>query len=185
MAATSDSWSLLVEEHLKILATCESVGPSIAQTTKTLKKCLSAGGKVIVCGNGGSQAQAQHFVAELVVRFQRERPAFAAIALGCNAAVVTATCNDIGANNVFLREFEAIHGPEDVVVGISTSGRSRNVIDTLVSARRAGLPTIGITGLHGMDDAVLHEIRVPSTDTARIQEIHQMIIHSLCEGLDA
>lgn len=184
MAATIDPWSLLVEEHLKILAACETLAPSIAQTTKTLRKCLSAGGKVLVCGNGGSQAQAQHFVAELVVRFQRDRQAMAAIALGCNPAVVTAICNDIGANNVFLREFEALHGPEDAVVGISTSGRSRNVVDTLVAARRAGLPTIGITGLRGMDDAVLHQIRVPSTDTARIQEIHQMIIHSLCEGLD-
>ena len=179
-----DTWSSIVQEHLKILSTCDALGPLIAQTTKTLKKCLSTGGKIIVCGNGGSHAQAEHFVAELVVRFQRERGALAGITLGCNPAVVTATCNDLGANNVFLREFQAVYGRHDAVVGISTSGRSRNVIDTLVAARRAGLPTVALTGIRGIDDAVMHELRVPSGDTARIQEIHQLVIHALCQELD-
>lgn len=180
----NDPWASIVEEQIKVLSDCQGLAQSIAQTTKTLKKCLSAGGKVIVCGNGGSHAQAQHLVAELVVRFQRERDAIAAIALGCNAAVVSATCNDLGSHHIFLREFQAIHGPHDAVVGISTSGRSRNVIDTLIAARRAGLPTIGLTGSQGMDEAVLHEIRVPSKNPARIQETHQLVIHALCEGLD-
>lgn len=183
-ALAIDSWSLIVQSHLQVLSACDALGQSIAQTTKTLKKCLAEGGKVIVCGNGGSQAQAQHFVAELAVRFKRERAALAAIALGCNPAVLTATCNDLGAGNIFLREMQSVSGPKDAVIGISTSGRSRNVIDTLVAARRAGLPTIGLTGANGIDDAVLHEICVPSTDTPRIQEVHQLIIHAICEGLD-
>jgi D-sedoheptulose 7-phosphate isomerase len=178
-------WTDLVQAHLKVLSRCEGLVPSIVQTTRTLKKCLAAGGKVLVCGNGGSAAQAQHLAAELVVRFQRERPALAALVLGCNPAIVTATVNDLGPQQLFVREFEALYRPGDVLIGISTSGRSPNVIAALAGARRAGAPTVGLTGHEGMADPVLHEIRVPSTETARVQEVHQLIIHALCEGIDA
>lgn len=157
----------------------------MAVVTKTLATTLECGGKIILCGNGGSQAQAQHFAAELVVRYKRARSSLSAICLGCNPAVVTAIVNDLGPEYVFSRELLAVYHPLDTLVAFSTSGRSANVIYALNQAMQCNLVTVGITGMDGMATRVKHEIRVPSGDTAEIQNIHQLIIHALCEGIDA
>ena len=144
---------------------------------------LQAGGKVLVFGNGGSAADAQHFAAELVGRFMRDRAALAALALTTDPSIITAIGNDLGFDVVFRRQVEAHGRPGDVAVGISTSGQSPNVVEALRVARERGLVTIGLTGRGGGKVATLvdHLIDVPHHDTARIQEVHAMVVHVLCQ----
>lgn len=144
---------------------------------------LQAGGKVLVFGNGGSAADAQHLAAELVVRFMRDRIALAALALTTDPSIVTAIGNDIGFEAIFRRQVEAHGRPGDVAIGITTSGQSPNVVEGLRVARERGLVTVGLTGRGGGKVAPLvdHLIDVPHHDTARIQEVHAMVVHVLCQ----
>jgi D-sedoheptulose 7-phosphate isomerase len=144
---------------------------------------LKAGGKVLVFGNGGSAADAQHLAGELVGRFVRDRVALAAIALTTDPSIVTAIGNDLGFEAVFGRQVEAHGRPGDVAIGITTSGQSPNVVEGLRVARERGLVTIGLTGRGGGKVASLvdHLIDVPHHDTARIQEVHTMVVHVLCQ----
>jgi D-sedoheptulose 7-phosphate isomerase len=146
-----------------------------------MAESLRAGGRVLAFGNGGSAADAQHFVAELVGRFQHERPALSAIALTTDPSVVTAVGNDMGFAAVFRRQVEAHGRPGDVALGISTSGRSPNVVEALRAARQRGLLTVGLTGNGGGEvrGLVHHLIDVPHPDTQRIQEVHSMVLHLL------
>jgi D-sedoheptulose 7-phosphate isomerase len=148
-----------------------------------MAECLRSGGKVLTFGNGGSAADAQHFAGELVGRFLRDRPALAAIALTTDPSVVTAIGNDMGYEAVFRRQVEAHGKPGDVAVGISTSGRSPNVVEALRVAKARGLLTIGMTGGGGgrLEGNVHYLIDVPSHDTPRIQEVHTMVVHVLCQ----
>lgn len=147
---------------------------------------LRAGGKILVFGNGGSAADAQHFAGELVGRFQRERPGIAAIALGTDPSIVTAVGNDLGFERVFARQIEALGRSGDVAFGISTSGRSPNVLAALRLARERGLVTVGLTGRGGGELAALvdHLVDVPDHETPRIQEVHGMVVHVLCELIE-
>jgi D-sedoheptulose 7-phosphate isomerase len=144
---------------------------------------LRAGGRVLAFGNGGSAADAQHLAGELVGRFLRERAALSAIALTTDPSVVTAVGNDMGYEAVFRRQVEAHGRPGDVAVGISTSGRSPNVVQALQLARERGLVTVGLTGGGGgrLAGLVEHLIDVPDAETPRIQEVHAMVIHVLCQ----
>jgi len=144
---------------------------------------LKAGGKVLAFGNGGSAADAQHLAGELVGRFKRDRAALSALALTTDPSVITAIGNDMGYEAIFRRQVEAHGRPGDVAVGISTSGRSPNVVEALRLARSNGLVTVGLTGGGGgrLAGLVDHLLDVPHTDTARIQEVHGMIVHILCE----
>lgn len=144
---------------------------------------LKAGGKVLAFGNGGSAADAQHLAGELVGRFKRDRAALPALALTTDPSVITAIGNDMGYEAIFRRQVEAHGRPGDVAVGISTSGRSANVVEALRLARSRGLVTVGLTGGGGgrLPGLVDHLLDVPHTDTARIQEVHGMIVHILCE----
>jgi D-sedoheptulose 7-phosphate isomerase len=144
---------------------------------------VAAGGKVLVFGNGGSAADAQHLAAELVGRFARDRRALPAVALTTDASILTSVANDMGYAQVFRRQIEAHGRPGDVAIGISTSGRSANVLEALRAAREAGLLTVGLTGNGGGQVAGLvdHLIDVPHADTARIQEVHAMVVHILCQ----
>jgi D-sedoheptulose 7-phosphate isomerase len=153
----------------------------IAEVAALLVERLSAGHKLMVFGNGGSAADAQHFVAELVGRFRAERKALAAIALTTNTSSLTSIGNDYGFDQVFARQLEALACPGDVVLAISTSGNSANVLRALEYARSAGLGTIGLTGKTGgrMRGLADHCLCVPSDSTARIQEAHILIIHIL------
>src|SRR5688572_16896196 len=155
------------------------VGRRIAAT-------LRAGGKLLAFGNGGSAADAQHFAAELVGRFLRERAAWPALALSTDTSVLTAVGNDLGYERVFSRQVEAHGRPGDVAVGITTSGRSPNVLAALRLARAQGLATVGLTGQGGGEAAGLvdHLIDVPHRDTARVQEVHAMVVHVLCQVVE-
>jgi D-sedoheptulose 7-phosphate isomerase len=152
-----------------------------------LRDCFRSGGKVLACGNGGSAADAQHFAAEFVGHMCRERRSLPAIALSSDPSIVTAIANDYGYEQVFARQVEGLGRRGDVLVAISTSGRSKNVIAAVAAARRLHLRTIALLGqeadpeLEGCD-AVL---RVPSKDTQRIQELHTAILHALCDAVDA
>jgi D-sedoheptulose 7-phosphate isomerase len=151
-----------------------------------IRAALGGGGKVLVCGNGGSASDAQHFAAELVGRFMRERAAMAAIALTTDTSILTAIGNDYSFRRVFVRQLEAIGRPGDVVFGISTSGESPNVLDAIRHARGGGMKTIALTGRDGGSigaAAELH-VNVPDQNTARIQEVHRTIIHAICEVIE-
>jgi D-sedoheptulose 7-phosphate isomerase len=147
---------------------------------------LRTGGKLLIFGNGGSAADAQHIAAELVVRYKADRAAIPAIALTTDTSALTACGNDFGFDAVFARQIEALARPGDVVIGISTSGRSANVLAGLAEARRRGASTIGLTAGAGggMPDVCDAIISVPSQVTARIQEMHIMIGHMLCKALE-
>lgn len=164
--------------------------PRIEEAAALLGKCVAGGGKVLVCGNGGSAADAQHFAAELVGRLRRERRALPSISLATDPSIVTALANDYGYDQVFARQVEA-HGAEgDVLLGISTSGRSPNVLNAFAAARRQGLATVALVG--GETGAPLEALRetcdlvlsMPTADTQRIQEAHTAVLHALCEGLE-
>jgi D-sedoheptulose 7-phosphate isomerase len=148
-----------------------------------IAECLRSGGKVLTFGNGGSAADAQHLAGELVGRFLRDRPALSALALTTDPSVVTAIGNDMGFDAVFRRQVEAHGRPGDVAFGVSTSGRSPNVVEALRVARARGLLTVGMTGGGGgrLEGMVHYLIDVPSHDTPRIQEVHDMVVHMLCQ----
>jgi D-sedoheptulose 7-phosphate isomerase len=147
---------------------------------------LRGGGKVLVFGNGGSAADAQHFAGELVGRFLRDRPALPALALTTDPSVMTAIGNDLGYDLVFRRQLEAHGRPGDVAVGITTSGRSENVVAALSAARQRGLVTVALTGNGGgrLKGAVDYLIDVPHRETPRIQEVHGMVVHILCQMIE-
>ena len=156
----------------------------IERSARLLIDAFAAGRKVLVCGNGGSAADAQHMAGELVGRFQKDRPGLPCLALTTDSSIVTACANDFGYEEVFARQVEAMGSAEDVLVGISTSGNSANIVKAFEAARRAGMKRLALTGNDGGDvanmDGVL-SIVVPSCSTQRIQEGHITIIHVLCE----
>jgi D-sedoheptulose 7-phosphate isomerase len=159
---------------------------ALAAAAELLSRCVRDGGKVLLFGNGGSAADATHIAAELVGRFLTERRALPALSLSDNASAVTAIGNDYGFERVFSRQVEAHGEPGDVAVGISTSGRSANVLHALAVARERGLGTVALTWsdagpLRGAVDVC---IEVPSTSTPRIQEAHTVVAHVLCELIE-
>lgn len=146
-------------------------------------KCLKNGNKIIIFGNGGSAADAQHIAAELIGRFQKERKSLPAISLTTDSSIITALANDYSFNVVFSRQCESLVSKGDVVIGISTSGKSQNVLKGLMVAKKKGAHTIGLLGNDGgvIKKIVDVPITVPSTNTARIQEVHRVIYHIICE----
>ena len=160
--------------------------PRLIEVGGRLAESLLAGGRVLAFGNGGSAADAQHFVAELVGRLERERRGLSAIALTTDPSVVTAVANDMGYASVFRRQVEAHGRAGDVALGISTSGRSPNVVEALRAARARGLVTVGLTGEGGGEIAGLvdHLIAVPHPDTQRVQEVHGMVLHVLARVVE-
>lgn len=169
--------------------TLESMGPRIVQAAERMAERLAQGGKILVCGNGGSAADAQHFAAELVNRFEMERPGLAAIALTTDSSALTSIANDYAFEQIFARQVHALGRPGDLLLAISTSGGSPNVLAAMAVARDIGLFTVGLTGRDGgrmagqlMDNAI--EIRASATATARIQEVHILVIHCLCDLID-
>jgi D-sedoheptulose 7-phosphate isomerase len=153
-----------------------------AAVAAALVDALKAGGKVLFCGNGGSAADAQHLAAELAGRLRLERRALPAVALTVNASTLTAVANDYGYEAVFARQVEGLGKGGDVLIGISTSGSSANVVAALKAAKAAGLVTVGLLGESGgaMEEYCDHLVRAPSRDTQRIQELHIAIGHAIC-----
>ena len=164
----------------------KTLSGEILKAAHTIRNCLANGGKLLLMGNGGSAADSQHIAAELIGRFKKERKAIPALALTVDSSSLTALGNDYGFDTVFSRQVEALATPNDAVIGISTSGNSRNVIQALNLAREIGAKTIGFMGNDGgnMKDCVDIGIIVPSEDTARIQEVHITIGHIICEIIE-
>jgi len=162
----------------------------IASAIEKMASALKNGNKILSCGNGGSAADAQHFAAELVCRFERERPALAAIALTVDTSALTAISNDYHYDETFARQVDALAKEKDVLLAISTSGFSPNVVRAVEQAHKHGMVVIALTGRDGGQIAkILNtddiEIRVPSESTARIQEVHLLTIHCLCDQIDS
>ena len=164
-------------------ALAEGSAELVARAAELVFECLREGRKVLVCGNGGSAADAQHIAGELVGRYLRERRALPAIALTTDTSILTAIGNDYAFEVVFSRQVEALGAPGDVLIGITTSGNSPDVLRAVEAAQRIGLRTIGLTGQSGGKLAGLADlcIRVPSAETPRIQEAHIAIAHVVCE----
>jgi D-sedoheptulose 7-phosphate isomerase len=161
----------------------------IAQATEALLACVTNGGKVLACGNGGSAADAQHFAAEFVGRYERERPELAALALTTDSSILTAVANDDDFSQVFAKQVRALGSSGDVLLAISTSGNSANVIRAIEAAQERDMTVIALTGRDGGKIAtMLNEtdvlICVPHERTARIQEVHLLTLHCLCDGVD-
>lgn len=169
--------------------TLHAMGPRIVQAAERLADRLRQGHKILACGNGGSAADAQHFTAELVNRFEMERPGLAAIALTTDSSALTSIANDYAFEQVFARQVRALGRPGDVLLAISTSGDSSNVLTAMAAARELNMITVALTGRDGGRMASQLsgndlEIRAGATATARIQEVHILVIHCLCELVD-
>ena len=158
----------------------------VVEAAELISQSLAAGRKLLVFGNGGSAADAQHLSAELVNRFQLERPPLPAIALTTDTSVLTSIANDYDYKEIFAKQIKALGAEGDVALGISTSGTSPNVLAGLASARNKGLNTIGLSGAHTISLEPLCDlvISVPSRDTPRVQEIHILVEHLICELID-
>ena len=169
--------------------TLAAMGPRIVLAAELLAERLRQGNKILVCGNGGSAADAQHFAAELVNRFEIERPGLAAIALTTDSSALTSIANDYAFEQIFARQVRALGRPGDVLLAISTSGHSPNVLVAIDAARELGMATLALTGRDGgrmaeqLGDGDI-EIRAVALATARIQETHILIIHCLCDMVD-
>ena len=168
----------------------EQMAAPIAATIETMTQCLIEGGKILACGNGGSAGDAQHFAAELIGRFEAERQELAAIALTTDSSILTAVGNDYGFNYIFSRQVRGLGHAGDVLLAISTSGNSGNVIEAIKAAHEHDMRVIALTGKGGgligemLEDDDIH-LCVPAERTARIQETHLLVIHCLCDGIDA
>lgn len=161
--------------------------PQIVEACELATERVLAGGKVIFCGNGGSAADAQHLAAELMGRFMIDRAPLAAMALNVNTSTITAIGNDYSYDEIFERQLRGIGRPGDVLIGLSTSGNSRNVVRAIEAAREIGIASIGLTGEGGGSMSNICDIciRVPSSSTPRIQEMHVAVGHSICEWVEA
>jgi D-sedoheptulose 7-phosphate isomerase len=174
--------------ELKSRAAAE-LAPVIEQAVELMFTALSNGNKILACGNGGSAADSQHFAAELVGRFERERLPLPAIALTTDTSIMTAVGNDYGFKEIFAKQVQALGQPGDVLLALSTSGNSVNVVAAVEAALERDMRIVGLTGKGGgamarqMTEADVH-ICVPHDRTARIQEVHLLTIHCLCDGID-
>lgn len=172
--------------HQQAMAVVNMQQAAIQQAAQMVVDCLQQGGKVLWCGNGGSAADAQHMAAELMVRYKVNRRPLASVALTTDTSILTAHPNDYAFETVFARQVEGLAQAGDMLIGMSTSGKSANVIQAMRSAKALGCITLALAGeakteLDEICDLVIH---VPSNETARIQEVHSFINHLLCEGLD-
>ena len=173
-------------EHLEIAKALPGLAPGVSQAVDMIYSALAAGGQLLIAGNGGSAADAQHIAAELTGRFMRERQPFRALALHVNTSSLTAIGNDYGYEHVFARELLAHARPGDVLLAITTSGNSANILRAIEAARNAKVSVIGLTGESGgkMRAACDLCLCVPSKSTARIQEMHITMGHAMCELLE-
>jgi len=170
-------------------AALETAAPAIARAAALLARALSGGARVLCCGNGGSAADAQHFSSELLNHYERERPGLPAIALTTDSSTLTSLANDYGYAEVFARQVRALGRPGDVLLAITTSGRSENILRAIAAAHARDMRVIALCGRDGGGIPALlresdTEIRAPGSSTARIQEVHLLAIHCLCDLID-
>lgn len=172
------------------LAVVDTLAPQIARAAALMTECLLADCKILACGNGGSASDAQHFAAEMVGRYERERPELPAISLATDTSILTAIANDYDFAQVFARQVRALGGAGDVLLAISTSGNSGNVVAAVEAAHERDMRVVALTGRDGGRVGELLTARdvhlcVPHTVTARIQEVHILTIHCICDAIDA
>lgn len=187
LAAMNDTIRAAIQESVEVKTRllAESNTP-LARIAVAMTEAFRNGGKVVLFGNGGSAADAQHVAAELVNRFLMERKALPALALTTDSSILTAMANDLGFDCVFARQVEALVRPGDVVVGLSTSGNSENVLQGLRAARECGATTVGLTGRDGgrLKDVADICFCTPSDNIPRIQEAHITVLHAICEAVE-
>ena len=176
-----------LENHFKVVQDMKKIMPEVASAGLRVRTALEKGRKILICGNGGSAADSQHMAAEFVGRFVKERQSLPALALTVDTSLLTAVGNDYGFDCVFSRQVEGLGQEGDVLIAISTSGNSANVVRAVKTAKEKGLFVIGMTGENGgiLAKESDHCLAVPSQVTARIQEMHIMIIHMICEIAEA
>jgi D-sedoheptulose 7-phosphate isomerase len=167
-----------------------ALAPRIEQAARLMVHCLAQGGKILACGNGGSAADAQHFASKMINRFEQDRPGLAAIALVTDTSTLTAIANDYAYDQVFARQVKALGQPGDILLAISTSGNSPNVMHAVAAAHARGVHVIALTGRSGgglaeqmTDNDVF--LCVPAESSARIEEVHLLAIHCLCDAVDS
>jgi len=184
--SSSQSFQTAVSDHIAVIRALSSQLSVLEKIAVEMTRAICAGNKILWCGNGGSAADSQHLAAELVGRFRRERRGLASIALTTDTSILTAVGNDYGYEKVFQRQVEALCVNGDVLVGLSTSGNSRNVCAAIETARRFGAFTVALTGQSGGAMAKLADIalQIASNDTARIQEAHILCGHMLCDSIE-
>jgi D-sedoheptulose 7-phosphate isomerase len=179
----------LLDDHLAVAGRLSALAEPAARLADAAISVLRAGGKLLLCGNGGSAADSQHIATELTVRFEADRPGLPAIALTTDSSALTAAANDLGFEQVFARQVAALGRKGDLLIALSTSGASPNIVAALQAARGGGLITACLTGRDGgtiaREKLADHCLVVPSDNTARIQEMHIFIGHFLCAAIDA
>lgn len=175
------------DAHMAMFNALEPLFPLISDVGIAMQDCIANGGKILIMGNGGSAADSQHIAAEIVGRFKKERKGLPAIALTTDTSIITSVGNDYGYHYIFARQVEALCRPEDLVIGITTSGNSANVVNAIEAANAIGATTVGLTGGTGgkLNALCNYNIVIPSNVTARIQEAHIFVGHSLCEILES
>jgi len=177
------------EDGVALRRRCQSeLPPLLLQAAALMSDCLRTGGKILVCGNGGSAADAQHFAGELVNRFEKNRPGLAAIAMTHDASVITSIANDFSFDDIFARQVQALGRPGDMLLAISTSGGSPNVLRAVAAASAQQMSTIALTGKDGgalgrAEGVTLH-LNIPHPSTPRVQEMHITVLHILCTLID-
>ncbi|MEN9491581.1 MAG: phosphoheptose isomerase GmhA [Pseudomonadota bacterium] len=175
-----------LNQHRELFLQLDALAPAVGKVTELVAQRMRAGGKLMICGNGGSAADSQHIAAEFTGRFIEDRQALAGLALSTDSSALTCIGNDYSFDEVFARQVAGLGRAEDVLIGISTSGNSRNVMRAVDEAKARGILTIGLLGRDGGKLAALcdHSIIVPSQTTARIQEAHILIGHTICGGVE-
>jgi len=178
-----------MQEGIELRQLCmHSLNEPLLAAAEAMVNCLEARGKILVCGNGGSAADAQHFAGELVNRFETDRPGLAAVALTHDASVITSIANDFSFDQVFSRQVEALGNPGDLLLAISTSGNSKNVCAAADAAAGIGMPVVAVTGYDGgalgRNSKLCAHINIPHHSTPRIQEMHITCLHLLCSLID-
>ncbi|MDH5435129.1 MAG: phosphoheptose isomerase [Gammaproteobacteria bacterium] len=180
----------LFEESIQLKQrSIDSLAPAIVHAAETITDAILQGNKILSCGNGGSAGDAQHFSSEMLNRFEMERPGLPAISLTTDTSTITSVANDYNYDSIFSRQVTALGYPHDVLLAISTSGNSANIVKAIEAAHEKELKVVALTGKDGGKISHLLnendiEVRVPSESTARIQEVHIMIIHSICDLVD-
>ncbi len=187
MSHISSNLNRAINASVRMLESLKNLEPQVSRAADLIGECFRTGNKLLVCGNGGSAADASHFATELVVRFANDRTALPAICLASDSGILTAAANDYGFDEIFARQVAAFAQSGDVLICLTTSGKSKNLIRALEEAKARGLKTIAFLGRDGGSTIGIADLDllVKSDSTARVQEAHQLLLHVLCEVIES
>jgi D-sedoheptulose 7-phosphate isomerase len=187
MSDFSSNLNRAINDSVRTLESLKDLGREVSRAVDLIEQCLRAGNKLLVCGNGGSATDASHFATELVVRFAKDRRALPTISLSSDIGILTATGNDYGFNEIFARQVAALGVPGDVLICLTTSGKSKNLIRALEEAKARKLKTIAFLGRGGGSTLGIADVDllIESDSTARVQEAHKLLLHVLCEVIES